>query len=497
MRLFISYARVDKIDCAKIAQLLESTHDIWFDDRIRAGENWWEVIVKQIMSCDGFVLLISPDSLRSKYCNDELNLARALQKPIFPVLITPEVSLPDHLSHLHYADLSRGLSSAAIRDLLSSFHVAERRNNTSSFMFSPYEENEPVYSGRTTQSIHTLPPLHPVPSINPETLLDEVSKAVDGENYEKAIALLREAKDSGVSIRFIDLDEMLYNVEKAYKNHEYLNNARREYRPIVSMIRSNSMQRYGCEAFMRFAEQYPDYDPDNVRAVCNRVFFPLSEWCHVPAGEVTLEYEDRRVVYHVDDFKISKYPVTNEQFHIFAKDPEGYRNSEWWQFSHEARLWHEKHVRPLKPKFAELNHPRENVCWYEAMAYCHWLTAHLGIPIMLPTEEQWQRAAQGDDGRQYPWGNRFDRARCNSAETKIRATTPVNHPAMNISPYGVVGMSGNVWEWCLTGDDVEGSKVVKGGAFISPADRCTTTFRYHLNPLHHYATIGFRVVTRK
>ncbi|PJF23219.1 MAG: hypothetical protein CUN56_01990 [Phototrophicales bacterium] len=490
MRLFISYARDNKNYCTEIAKLLARTHEVWVDDRIHMGQNWWEEIVKQIVACDGFILLVSPDSLESEYCKQELNLARAMHKMIFPVLITPGVSLPEHLAHLQYADVSKGLTSQSVSDLLTSLQVAERRARFE----NPFEQPEPVFTGRKTQTFSTY---SAKPSINPETLVDEVTRAVDHQDFERAILLLRQAKDSGISIRFIDLDEMLYMVEKERKRHEYLREAEREYRPIVAMIRSQSMRRFGCEAFLRFAEQYPDYDPDNVRLICNKVFFPLAEWCIIPAGEVTLIYDDREVVYHVDRFKISKYPVTNEQFHIFVKDPDGYCNPEWWRFSREARAWREEKSKPIRPKFPQKDHPRENISWYEAVAYTHWLSAHLGISVMLPSEEQWQRAAQGDDKRVFPWGNRFDPNRCNSIDSKMRTTLPVNHSLTNMSPFGVVGMVGNVWEWCINGDEHSGAKVVRGGSFISPAERCTTTFRYLLNPRHRYATIGFRVVTKE
>ena len=79
-----------------------------------------------------------------------------------------------------------------------------------------------------------------------------------------------------------------------------------------------------------------------------------------------------------------------------------------------------------------------------------WLSSKAGLAISLPTEPQWQRAAQGGDGREYPWGNGFDSSRCNTSESGINHTTPVNQYPSGTSSYGVYDMAGNVWEWCLS-----------------------------------------------
>lgn len=89
---------------------------------------------------------------------------------------------------------------------------------------------------------------------------------------------------------------------------------------------------------------------------------------------------------------------------------------------------------------------------------------------MLPTEQQWQRAAQGDDGRAYPWGAKFDKSRCNFNTSK---PTPVTQYPNGESPFHVLDMSGNVWEWCLTDYDSRDSdintkatyRVLRGGSW--------------------------------
>ena len=99
--------------------------------------------------------------------------------------------------------------------------------------------------------------------------------------------------------------------------------------------------------------------------------------------------------------------------------------------------------------------PRENVNWYEAMAFANWLGAQLRMTITLPTVAQWQRAAKGDDDRYFPWGDDYDEDRCNTVETGLKQTTPVDRYRKGASPYGVYDMAGNVWEWTLNSADAD------------------------------------------
>jgi formylglycine-generating enzyme required for sulfatase activity len=146
-----------------------------------------------------------------------------------------------------------------------------------------------------------------------------------------------------------------------------------------------------------------------------------------------------------------------------------------------------------------------NVCWYEALAFSRWLSDRTGMNLSLPTEQQWQRAAQGDDGRIYPWGNTFEENRCNTRESKIGLTVPVTYYTSGLSPYGVFDMAGNVWEWCInsedSGDDPRAfndeNRIIKGGSHIGMYKRAQCRFYYALNPQCRYNSIGFRLVQLK
>ena len=134
------------------------------------------------------------------------------------------------------------------------------------------------------------------------------------------------------------------------------------------------------------------------------------------------------------DYWLARFPVTNEQFDLYAQAKE---------IKHPVKGWENKK-----------DHPVRYISWIDAMAYCQWLNELLqpelpdGLELRLPTEAEWEKAARGEKGREYPWGNEFDKGRCNSAESNLQDTTPVgSYSPRGDSPYGCADMAGNVWEW--------------------------------------------------
>lgn len=193
----------------------------------------------------------------------------------------------------------------------------------------------------------------------------------------------------------------------------------------------------------------------------------------------------------VDAFRISKYPVTNEQYAQYVAAT-GHRPPQHW--------------RSDTPPSELFNHPVVNVSWHDANAYCAWLSQQRGKLVRLPTEAEWEKAARGIDGRIYPWGNEFDADRCNMFETKIRTTSTAGIFPSGNSPYGVADMAGNVWEWTSsqyqkypyrpddgreapTGD---GTRTLRGGAFGDVVNFVRCADRSSGNPTGRVDFVGFR-----
>lgn len=235
---------------------------------------------------------------------------------------------------------------------------------------------------------------------------------------------------------------------------------------------------------------------------------PPFSWIDIPAGDVCLDHAGGYLLeaktVHVDAFAIAKYPITHDQFQAFIDADDGYVDSRWWDYSDDARDWRLEYAAPKKMDYGGGDHPRTHLAWYEAVAFCRWLSAKTGDTIRLPTDAEWQRAAQGDDGRLYTWGDEWDGHRCqnNVARQQIGTVPVTTFEGQGDSPFGVVDLTGNVWEWCatnwstgdnmLTGDD---SRVLRGGSWFDDVQRFfRATTRSSWTPDSRSDLRGFRIV---
>lgn len=183
-------------------------------------------------------------------------------------------------------------------------------------------------------------------------------------------------------------------------------------------------------------------------------------------------------------FKIGRYPVTNKQFRRFV-EADGYGDDRWW--TDEKGRQYRDEGNWTEPRYwddQDLNWPNQpvvGVSWYEAQAYCTWLAHELRQQgqltkretVRLPTQAEWETAARSHDGSAYPWGQAFDPANANTAESDLNQTTPVDLYPDGATPEGVWDLLGNAWEWSQ--DDRSFGKAICGGAFYtktttSPAD---------------------------
>lgn len=266
---------------------------------------------------------------------------------------------------------------------------------------------------------------------------------------------------------------------------------------------------------------------------------------YVPGGAVTLGGDPDaidpipRQDVAVADFAIAEYPVTMREYCEFLDDltredldlalrraPHDMRGSEGmvvrrgqngrWEPLTEGII--EGEARKMFPP--EEGHlwrlPVALVDWYDARAYCRWLSAKLGAPIRLPTEVEWEKAARGADGRFFPWGDRFDATFCKMRDSRpfMQQPEPVGTFTKDVSPYGVRDMAGGTREWVgdifnektasaldaepepdpRTGRGESGFRMVRSGLWSGDASWARAASRGGLYALTRGTGLGFRCV---
>ena len=211
-------------------------------------------------------------------------------------------------------------------------------------------------------------------------------------------------------------------------------------------------------------------------------FLSSFSWVPVPGGnskpsengkDVNTEFESLYIFY------ISMHLVTNEQYKFFLDRNSKYRAPANWK------------GRTYPP--GKARHPVVSVSRKDAEFYCLWFSKMTGKSHRLPDEYEWEKAARSEDGRDYPWEEQaFDPRKCNSAESKIDDTTPVDEYVRGTSPYGCYDIVGNVSEW--TSSTESDLAVIRGSSYKIGRDQSNCYYRIFLNPDDISDFIGFRIV---
>ena len=205
-------------------------------------------------------------------------------------------------------------------------------------------------------------------------------------------------------------------------------------------------------------------------------------------------------------YQLACYPITTIQFQAFV-DAADFGDVRWWQGMPEEQnvhgtIYKTREIKP--PHIPHANHPRELVSWYQAVAFCLWLSDKLGESISLPHEREWEVAARFDDDRFYPYGNEFDERKGNTDEGGVGGTTTVGlYPTGRQPNLNLYDMSGNVWEWCQNkyGDPADNgidssnsNRVLRGGSWVGSEYFARAAYRDFERPFYRDDFVGFRVV---
>lgn len=236
----------------------------------------------------------------------------------------------------------------------------------------------------------------------------------------------------------------------------------------------------------------------------DRVASVVDAWAHVGVEKAWIDKETPTHMVELADYWIAAYPVTNAEYRNFLADTGRQDRPTTWYLG----------AYP----YDRANHPVAGVRPEDADAYAAWLSERTGHPWRLPGEAEWEYAAKGPSGLEFPWGDTFDTDAVNTRETGIHTTTPVGAFPAGRSPFGVFDMGGNVEEFVadgyrpypggpfvaddLVGDDArneengvyEGYRVARGGSFSRFGDLARTRRRHGAFPSPLYP-VGFRLAT--
>ena len=453
LKVFLCHSSNDKPAVRELYQKLRAEPWIrpWLDEEeLYPGQDWNMEIEKAIEATDAIIVCLSNNSITKEgYVQKEIKTALDYSdyKPEGTVFIIPvrleDCKPPSRLSKWQYADYFEGQRERGTQRLLVSL-----KNRADSL----------------------------------------------GVKYEKPI-LLKNKKAVVETSAMIEEKTEHNRFEKAYER------ARKNIAESYERVQKNIGGRKPVEAYSGIQPEHPtvDWIASNKITLSNGM-----ELMRVPAGkflmgstkESTSAYSSERPQHTVDipyDYWMARYPVTNELYNAYAKAK---------NIKHPVDGWEKKK-----------DHPLTYVKWIDAIAYCKWLNSFLKnelpsvLVLRLPTEAEWEKAARGTDGREYPWGNQFDKNKCNTSEGGKSGTTSVGlYSPQGDSPYGCADMSGNVWEWThslmkpypyKTNDGREDEKasttrVLRGGSFLNASRLTCGFYRHYFVDLAD--NVGFRVV---
>jgi len=227
-----------------------------------------------------------------------------------------------------------------------------------------------------------------------------------------------------------------------------------------------------------------------------------SYFCRVEAGTYTIgsaaddpdadeSEQPQHTVTFDTPFWIARYPITTAQWQMRSAESGG------------------------KPSYAandadlnRSNQPVVAVTWHMSNDFCAWLSKQLGMAVRMPTEQEWEAAARGDDAWRYPWGDNWIEDRAATEEDEeirgARYTTPVGCYPAGAALCGVLDMAGNIWEWTASkwhsypgankAFEEEGYRTLRGGCWSNGRERVRCEARLRLNVTYNDRDIGFRVV---
>jgi formylglycine-generating enzyme required for sulfatase activity len=468
-QLFLSYSRKDTAIMRRLhADLLAAGLTVWTDEGLEPGTpQWQDAIEAAIDNTRGMVVVLSPHAKSSEWVKIEVSFAQELGRRVFPVLVHGDKRTAVLLSlyNVQFVDARTEWDDIAAR-LIPAL--------------------------RKHLGVGAPPPTPAPPPVAPETRAPKPGEGAAASKLQPEAAP-PPAAVSGAAPAVM---------------HE-------PQAPPTTLPGAGPAE--------------TEKSPPKVAAPQPKVTKPTTalplaiEWITIPAGEFLMGSDKKKDGRARDDetpqhklylpeYRIARVPVTVAQFAAFVQAT-GYRTtaeergsavvytgSEWKDV--KGANW--SHPRgPQSDVRQKQDHPVTCVSWRDAQAFCQW------AGVRLPTEAEWEKAARGTDGRIFPWGDDAPtKDHCNFA-MNVKDTTPVGKYPRGASPYGVLDMAGNVWEWTSSlvkpypydaadgreDSEAGGSRTLRGGSWDNSEIYVRCANRYRDHPDYGYGYFGFRVLS--
>ncbi len=472
LQVFLSHSHGDRAEVRALYQRLQA--EIWLhpwldEEELLPGQEWREEIEKAIEQSQAILICLTPAAITKEgFIQREIRVAleHADYMPEGTIYIIPlklqECDAPRRLSRWQWANY---FEERGHERLLKALRV---RAEKLGIAIDTAPANPPIVSTNPPAA-----PLNPPPPI--QTVVERPAQPKVNPTAVPPTPRLVERPTPAPKPAEIEQERLILELNELKTSHE----RRREIGDRLEVI-GDTRRGVGLDA-----NGLPDI-----------------LWLSVtPGGELKIEDE----TFQVKPFYIAKYPITYAQYQAFVKAKDGFENLEWWKGI--PKEYQKQELKEQNQKWS--NHPRDNVSWYQAVAFTRWLTAHyrtsnlLGLAeeIRLPTEWEWHWAAQGgSEQRKYPWGE-WKEGYANTKEANIRRTVAVGTYPQGAALCRAEDMSGNIWEWCANKPYAKiYARAVRGGSFYNTLNAASCTSQgYYANPdkdcnNEGFSNFGFRVV---
>lgn len=460
--IFISYSRADAQFISDLVPLLHEAYGIasvFYDEQIPGGTKWWEMILREIASCDLFVYLCSNESLQSPYCQSELREAVRLQKQILPVIVRPKTNYPyagiDHGSAIP-DDIAVILRDTNCIDLSRGFRDRELGPKAAARLYGAI--NKALDASASGQP----PPLTPYPTAQPQV---NDKKKRSWLNEPRAIIVA--AMITGVFALIAVIIPMIINGQNPLQTQQT---------PTISFSLPPTTEVVAAATTAPSETPEPTITPsftDEPTNTASPSLTPSLTDSNTPTATITATFTatptstviSLQSIYDVAntfDYRLgnqgwSQIEYSFDGVSMVLVPPGCFTMGNAEQFDEEPvsiqcfeePFWIDQ-TEVTNAAFGSVgctewsstpNQPRNCVSWFEARNFCESRGGR------LPTEAEWEYVARGPDNLIYPWGNSFLAENVVYSQNSGGASAVVGSRPLGASWVGAYDMAGNVGEW--------------------------------------------------